>query len=102
MNRGEIWWLEHPQRGRHPAVILTRQAAIPVLQQVAVATATTRIRGIATEVQLGLEDGMPRECVLTLDNVGTVRKALLTEKITRLGPTKLAEVCRALNVAMGC
>jgi mRNA-degrading endonuclease toxin of MazEF toxin-antitoxin module len=45
---------------------------------------------------------MPRDCVLTLDNVGPVPKTLLTERITRLGPAKLAELCRALNVAAGC
>ncbi len=27
MNRGEVWWMEHPEAGRHPACILTRQAA---------------------------------------------------------------------------
>ena len=53
-------------------------------------------------MRLGPEDGMPRECVLTLDNVGPVRKALLTERITRLGPTKLAELRAALNIAAGC
>jgi len=45
---------------------------------------------------------MPRECVLTLDNVGPVHTALLTERITRLGPAKLAELCTALNIAAGC
>ncbi len=45
---------------------------------------------------------MPRECVLTLDNVGPVHKALLTERITRIGPVRLAELCAALNIAAGC
>lgn len=94
--------MEHPEAGRHPACILTRQAAIPVMQQVMVAVATTRIRDIPTEVRLGLEDGMPTECVLPMDSIAPVSKALLTERVTRLGPGKLAEVCHALNVAMGC
>lgn len=102
MNRGEVWWLEHPEAGRHPACIVTRQAAIPVLRSVLVAPATTQLRGIPTEVLLGPEDGMPRECALTLDNIAPVPKALLTERITRLGAAKLAELCRALNIAAGC
>jgi len=102
VNRGEVWWLEHPVSGRHPACIVTRQAAIAVLRTVLVAPATTNARGIPTEVHLGPEDGMPRECVLTLDNVGPVSKTLLTERITRLGPAKLAELCAALNLAAGC
>jgi mRNA-degrading endonuclease toxin of MazEF toxin-antitoxin module len=45
---------------------------------------------------------MPDECALTFDNIGVVSKALLTERITRLGPAKLAELCAALDVTTGC
>ena len=67
-----------------------------------VAPATRTIRGIPSEVELGPEDGMPAECVLTLDNVLTVPKSLLTERITRLSPSRLNELCAALRVATGC
>ena len=100
-NRGEVWWMEHPEAGRHPACILTRQAAIPVLRTLIVVPATTRVRGIPTEVHLGPNDGMPRECVLTLDDIGPIPKSLLTERITRLSPAKLGELCAALDVATG-
>ena len=102
MNRGEIWWLEHPDAGRRPACILTRQAAIAVLHAVLVASATRTVRGIPTEVLLGPDDGMPEACALSFDNLTTVPKALLTERITRLSPAQLAELCPALNVAAGC
>ncbi|MCA1689988.1 MAG: type II toxin-antitoxin system PemK/MazF family toxin [Actinobacteria bacterium] len=97
-----MWWLEHPAGGRRPACILTRQAAIPVLHSVLVAPATRTVRDIPTEVPLGRQDGMPDDCALTLDNVGVVPKALLTERITRLGPAKLAALCAALDIAAGC
>jgi mRNA interferase MazF len=102
MNRGEVWWYELPELGRRPGCIVTRQAAIPVLNALLVVPATRTVRGIATEVRLGPEDGMPSECALTLDNLLPVPKALLTERITRLGAGKLAELCAALNVAAGC
>jgi mRNA interferase MazF len=102
VNRGEVWWLEHPEAGRRPACILTRQAAIPVLSQILVAPATRTVRGIPTEVTLGPEDGMPDDCALSLDNIAAVPKALLTSRITRLGAAKLAELCAALNTATGC
>ena len=102
MNRGEVYWLEHPEAGRRPACILTRQAAIGVLQALLVAPATRTVRGIPTEVPLGPDDGMPAECVLSLDNVTTVPKALLTERITRLTGPKLAELCAALETATAC
>jgi mRNA interferase MazF len=102
VNRGEVWWLEHPEGGRRPACVLTRQGAIPVLNAVLVVPATRTVRGVPTEVELGPDDGMPADCALTFDNVGVVPKALLSQRITRLGPAKLAELCAALDVAIGC
>lgn len=102
MNRGEVWWYELPDAGRRPGCILTRQAAIPVLNAVLVAPATRTIRGIPTEVRLGPEDGMPTACALSFDNLLTVPKALLTKRITRLPPTRLAELCDAIDVAADC
>jgi mRNA interferase MazF len=102
VNRGDVWWLEHPEAGRRPACVLTRQAAIPVLASVLVAPATRTVRGIATEVALTREDGMPDDCALSFDNITTVPKALLTERIVSLGETRLTEVCAALRTATGC
>jgi mRNA interferase MazF len=67
VKRGEVWWAEHPEWGRRPALVMTREAAIDSLNEVFVVLATTRIRGIPTEVELGPEDGMSRECVLNAD-----------------------------------
>jgi mRNA-degrading endonuclease toxin of MazEF toxin-antitoxin module len=45
---------------------------------------------------------MPAECVLSLDNVTTIPRALFVERITRLGPDRMQEVCTALELATGC
>ncbi len=102
MNRGEVWWLEHPGVGRRPACILTRQEAIPVLSRVLVALGTTHIRGIPTELELGPSDGMPRACVLSVDSVRPVSKSLLTERITTLSPNQMAQLCERLRFATAC
>jgi mRNA interferase MazF len=102
VSRGEVWWYEDPRAGRRPFLILTRDAAIPVLNQVLAVPATRTVRGIPTEVALGVEDGMPSECALSLDNVTVIRPALCTERITRLDPDKMREVCDALATATSC
>ncbi len=102
MRRGEVWWYEDPRAGRRPFLILTRDAAIPVLNQVLAVPATRTIRGIPTEVLLGPDDGVPADCVLTLDNLTVIRPALCTERITVLEPERLGEVCAALRVAVDC
>jgi mRNA interferase MazF len=101
VNRGEVWWLEHPEAGRRPACVLTRDAAIPVLSSVLVAPATRTIRGIPTELVMTRRDGMPERCALSFDNVTTVPKALLTERITRVPDAKLDGLCSALRTATG-
>ena len=102
MNRGEVWWVEHPEAGRRPACVLTRQAAIEVLNSVLVAPATRTIRDIPTEVVLTRAEGMPADCALSFDNLTTVPKALLTEKVTEVPEHRREDLCSALRVATGC
>ena len=100
--RGEVWWYEDPRAGRRPFLILTRDEAIPVLNQLLAVPATRTVRRIPTEVRLGPGDGMPAECVLSLDNVTLVRPELCTGLITRLGDRRMAEVCEAFGRATAC
>jgi mRNA interferase MazF len=97
-----MWWVEHPDAGRRPFLVLTRQAAIPVLNAVLAVPATRTIRQIPTEVVLDQGDGMPEECALSLDNLTLVPKELFGARITRLSAERMSEVCRALALASGC
>ena len=100
--RGEVWWLEEAEIGRRPAVVLTRDAAIPVLSWVLVAPVTRTVRGIPTEVVLDVDDGMPQRCAATLDNVRPARRSLLTSRVTSLSSERMASICRALQDAVAC
>lgn len=102
VNRGEIWWAEHPEAGRRPYLVLTRQAAIPVLERVLAVPATRTVRNIPSEVQLDEDDGMPEPCALSFDNITTMPKALLTSRICRVSVERLEEICRALRAATAC
>lgn len=102
MNRGEVWWAEHPDAGRRPFLVLTRQAAIPVLSRILAVPATRTIRKIPTEVILDVDDGMPQRCALSFDNIVPVPKSLFTDQICRLDVDKMADVCQSLSAATGC
>ena len=102
VKRGEIWWYEPPDAKPRPHLILTRDAVIPVLSDVLSVPATRTQRGIATEVGLDRDDGMPKECVLTADNVTLITKAYLTTRVTVLNPERMSAVCKALVIATGC
>jgi len=102
MRRGEIWWAILPEpRGRRPVLILTRDRAIPVRNAVTVAEVTRTIRNIPVEVRLDEGDGMPTVCVINLDVINTVPKALLTQRITTLSAEKMARVEAAILYALG-
>ena len=73
-----------------------------MLHQVLAVPATRTIRDIPTEVLLGRADGMPAACCLTLDNVTVIRPALCVQRITRLSPARMSEVCAALAIAAAC
>ena len=100
--RSEIWWVEHPDAGRRPFLVLTRQAAVPVLNALLAVPATRTVRQIPTEVVLDTGDGMPEECALSLDNLTLVPKELFRNRITRLSVERMSEVSRALALASGC
>jgi mRNA-degrading endonuclease toxin of MazEF toxin-antitoxin module len=102
VSRGEVWWVDDPAAGRRPHLVLTRDAAAPLLNALIAVPATRTIRGIPTEVKLDEHDGMPAECVLSLDNVTLMPKAFFRERICALDPERMASVCRALGVATGC
>ncbi len=102
VNRGEVWWVEAPSEKRRPYLVITRQGAIPVLTTLIAVPATRRVRKIPTEVALDESDGMPEPCALSFDNIATIPKAWMVERICRLGPDRLHEVCRVLSIATAC
>lgn len=101
-HRGEIWWADVPGDKVRPILLLTRERFIERLHSVLVAPVTTRIRNIATEVALGPDDGMPTACAVNFDNVFTLRRNRLGDRITRLDDDTLDEVCRAYRFAARC
>lgn len=83
-------------------LILTRDTVADRLTSVLAALITTVERDLPTEVRLDQADGLPRPCVVNLDNVTSEPRAYLTARVTRLGPERMQAVCRALAHATGC
>jgi mRNA interferase MazF len=101
MKRGEVWWANlPPPAGKRPVLLLSRNAAYAVRALITIAPITRTVRGIPAEVPLGPADGLPQSCVANCDSIATIPKALLVERITALGPTKLAAVNAATRFAL--
>ena len=102
MKRGEIRWYRFraPDK-RRPVVILTRDSVLDYLGEVTVAPITSTIRDIPSEVVVGPENGVPRECAINLDHVQTVSKDQLGGIVATLPAARMAEVRDALLFALG-
>ena len=102
MNRGDVCWytFKAPDKKR-PVLILTRDSAIAVLNSVTVAPITSTIRSIPTEVVLTSDDGMPDTCAANFDNLQTVPKSNIGNRIARLTARKMREARAAVSFALG-
>lgn len=98
----ELWLLETPNRKRRPVLVVSRDEAIPVLNNVVVAPVTTTIRDIPTCIPVGPDDGLDRDSVATFDNLAAVPKSVLTRRLGSLGPDGRHLICRALGALAGC
>jgi mRNA interferase MazF len=100
--RGDIIWADLGEpAGRRPVCVLTREAAIAVLNTVTCAPITRTIRGISSEVAVGPEHGLPETSAIVCDNILTVPQAQLDpEPVGRLDEVHIAMLDRALRYAL--
>lgn len=90
MTRGEIRLFRFaPPDKQRPVVVLTRDSIIDRLSRVTVAPVTSTMRGVASEVVLGSEDGMKQPCAINLHNIVTVPKSGLGRRGTQLDQGRL-------------
>ncbi|MGH7844151.1 MAG: type II toxin-antitoxin system PemK/MazF family toxin [Candidatus Binatia bacterium] len=101
MKRGEVWWIDMPPpAGRRPAVLLSRDSAYRVRAAVTVAPVTRTVRNIPVEVLLDQGDGMPTRCAVNLDDITTLPKTLIGQRITVLSSDKIHQIDEAIRFAL--
>ncbi len=82
-----------------PVVILTREVARPFLTQVTVIPVTSRIRGLATEVALGRQNGLDHDCVAIADGITTIAASAVGQQIGFLLDDQEESLIRAIHAA---
>ncbi len=83
-------------------LVVSRNEAIPVLNNLVVAPLTSTVRDIPTCVPVGPEEGVDHESVATFDNLSVVPKALLTVRLGSLGAAGRHLICSALRALADC
>jgi mRNA interferase MazF len=101
MRRGDVYWARFPSPvGRRPVVLVSRDEAYSVRARVSVVPLTRTVRGMATEVRFGPSDGLPRACVANADEVVTIPKSLLGERLVSASRARMKELDDALRFAL--
>ena len=81
--------------------VLTRDAAASVLTAVTCVPITRTIRVIRSEVEIGVEAGLPEPCVINCDNILTVPLTDLDpQPVGHLSEIVRANLDRALRYAL--
>jgi mRNA interferase MazF len=101
VNRGDVCWynFKTPDKKR-PVLVLTRDSAIAVLNSITIAPITSTIRSIPTELVLTEEDGLPHTCAANFDNLQTVSKGQLGDRIAHLSRRRMQEAAAAVSFAL--
>ena len=91
-----------PPDKRRPVLVLSRPAALVRIGTAIVAPVTTAIRGLPSEVRLGVEHGLKTDSVANLDHLLTVPQAELRQWLGHVDALGMRAVCTAAAIALGC
>ena len=99
MKQYEIWWANLPKpAGRRPVLLLSRKDSYTYLTKYIAVEITTTIRNIPVEVALGRRDGLAKTCIANFDNVRTISRYWLVERISVLPASRIPEVNERLGM----
>jgi len=100
--QAEIWLMETSNQKRRPVLVVSRDEAIPVLNNVVVAPLTSTVRNIPTCIRVGPDEGIEHDSVATFDNLAAVPKSVLTRRLGQLGVDGRQQICDALTALANC
>jgi len=105
LKRGELYRVRNPVR-RDPRrsrvfALVSRQVLIESrFSTVMCVPVYTAYDGLATQVLVGVAEGLAHESSLHCDEVVSLQKRVLTDFVGTLSPQKITELNRALRVAL--
>jgi mRNA interferase MazF len=105
VRRGELYRVAHPTskdlRRHRVFCVVSRQVLIDSKYSTVIcAPVYTAYDGLATQVPLGVDDGMKHECALHCDNLISLQRSALTNFVATLSAEKTSALDRALAVAL--
>jgi mRNA interferase MazF len=104
LRRGEIYRVRQPQhvdpkKSRCFAVVSRQDLLDSKANRVLCAPINTSGVGLATEVEVGIDEGLKHPSVINCDQITRLEKSMLTDYVGKLSPAKLKQLHTALQIA---
>ncbi len=105
MRRGDLFRVRSPGGGNpkrsRVVVVVSRQTLIDSrFSTVVCAPVYARRDGLATQVEVGLDDGLKHESSIHCDALVSLPKSMLTDHVGSLAPARIQALDQALRVAL--
>lgn len=107
MNHGDIYFIDLPkqegsvQSGRRPCILMSNQAALNTSPIVTVIPLTSKEKKPQkTHIKIGIDSGLKIESTALVEQIITVSKKLLLNKIGRVSNNKMIEISEAVKFQM--
>ncbi len=104
MRRGELYRVHEPSRNpKHyrAFVVVSRQALIDSRDETVIcAPVYSRGQGLSSQVDVGPDEGLKHASWIMCDNLTSIAKGDLTRYVGSLSRAKLAELDRAMAIAL--
>ncbi|HUP24494.1 MAG TPA: type II toxin-antitoxin system PemK/MazF family toxin [Thermoanaerobaculia bacterium] len=104
MKRGDLYRVRHPSgdvRRSRVFVVVSRQTLIDSrFSTVVCAPVYSRRDGLATQVAVGVEEGLKHASSIHCDALVSLSKSTLTDYLAALGSESLVALDRALRIAL--
>ena len=105
MRRGEFYRVRHPSGGdprkSRVFVVVARQAVIESrFSSLICAPVYSAFHGLASQVAVGIDEGLKHDSAIHCDELVSLPKSLLTDYVGSLSSHKMRELHRALRVAL--
>jgi mRNA interferase MazF len=105
VKRGELYRVQHPggadPRRSRVFVIVARQALIDSqFSSVTCAPVYSADHGLASQVPIGVDEGLKHDSAIFCDELVSLPKTVLTDYVGRLSDEKTAQLNHALTIAL--
>lgn len=109
IKRGEVYFADlspvkgSEQGGIRPVLVVQNDVGNKYSPTIIAAAITSKLEKakLPTHIELGEENGLPKNSIVLLEQIRTLDKRRLKERVCELSSIKMAEINQALLVSLG-